>query len=209
MQSNGARSHDIRVEVVTSTFVAAGRPERVRDLGRFLENLNNPAISKHIHLEDATVRPLYRAAAPLALDATLLVRRDEIVFANFEGPYVERDVVQTSTVMRPCLLMAPPFQVQGDVAFAPNTDPTQALRALTTGFFVVRGARVFDADGVLLGQGEQIVINGAAVQMAAPTRRHIIAPEVTAAPRADVAPAAAAQASADLTPERQEAARAA
>ena len=77
MQSNGARSHDIRVEVVTSTFVAAGRPERVRDLGRFLENLNNPAISKHIHLEDATVRPLYRAALPLALDATLLVRRDE------------------------------------------------------------------------------------------------------------------------------------
>ena len=74
-----------RVELVTSTFVASGVPAGVRDLERFLENLNNPAISRQIMLEQATVRPLYRAASPLALEAPLLVRRSDIVFANFEA----------------------------------------------------------------------------------------------------------------------------
>lgn len=204
MQTDGFRtSSDIRVEIVTSSFVAAGRPERVRDLGRFLENLNNPAISKHIHLEDASVRPLYRATAPLLLDEPLLVRRDDIVFANFEGPYVEHEVVRAQVVERSCLLLTPPFQIQGKVAFPANTVPSLALRALSNSFFVSRDAQVYDADGVLLGQGEQIVVNGAAVQMACATRRHIAAEQFVA--RAG----GAATTESEDAPARQEAARAA
>lgn len=170
--STSTSTQDIRIEIVTTSFVAAGKPAGICDLGRLLENFNNPAIARHIELTAATVRPLYRAASPLSVDSTLLVRRDEIVFATFEGPQTEReaDAAITDT---PCLMLAPPFQIQGDVGLQTEADPTQALRALAAGFFAVRDARVYDADGYLLGEGQQIVVNGTAVQMVAPTRKHI------------------------------------
>ena len=117
----------------------------------------------------AAIRPLYRAQAQVELDAPLLVRRDEIIFSNFEGPHFTRGSVRPPQVDVPALLMAPPFQIQGSVALAPDADPTAALRALVQGFFVVREALVFDADGNALGEGEQIIVNGTAVQM---TSRH-------------------------------------
>jgi hypothetical protein len=168
----GATAQGIRIEVVTTSFVAAGRPAGMADFDRLMENLNNPAIARHIELASATVRPLYRAASPLAIDSPLLVKRDEIVFATFEGPATESsragDVAAT-----PCLMLLPPFQIQGDVAMPTEADRTQALRSLTDGFFAMLDARVYDADGYLLGEGERIVVNGAAVQMAAATKRHI------------------------------------
>jgi hypothetical protein len=173
MQTNNTQSPDIRIEIVTAAFVAAGVPEGIHDLGRLLENLNNPAITKHLSLTQATLRPLYRAASPLVLDAPLLVRRDEIVFATFEGPNIAHDVVKPSLASTPCLMMAPPFQIQGDVALLPGADRTQALRSLVGGFFQASDARVYDAEGYLLGEGQQIVVNGAVVQMVSPTRRHI------------------------------------
>lgn len=191
---------DVRVEMVTATFVASGIPEGVRDLGRFLENLNNPAIAKHIELREAHVRPLYRAASPLLLDVPLLVRRDEIVFATFEGPHIEHDVVRAATHESPCLLMAPPFQIQGAVSFAGGTVPSQALRSMLGTFFAVRQARVYDAEGDMLGEGEQIIVNGAAVQMVSPTKHHI----ETHAERAGIARRAAraqeAEAEDDIEP---------
>ncbi len=173
MEGNGYSKESVRVELVTATFVASGIPDGVRDLGRFLENLNNPAIARHIELREAHVRPLYRAASPLVLDVPLLVRRDEIVFATFEGPHIAHDVVRTATSESPCLLMSPPFQIQGAVSFAPGVVPSQALRSMLGTFFVVRQARVYDAEGDMLGEGEQIVVNGAAVQMVSPTKHHI------------------------------------
>ena len=174
MDSQSPTNGEIRVEMVTAAFVASGVPVGVRDLGRLLENLNNPAIARHIELAaGAAIRPLYRAASPLVLDVPVLVRRDEIVFATFEGRHSEHDVIRDAAVEAPCLLMAPPFQIQGAVSFAPGALPAQALRSLLNGFFVVRNARVYDADGYMLGEGEQIVVNGAAVQMSAPTSRHI------------------------------------
>ena len=73
----------------------------------------------------------------------------------------------------PVLLLAPPFQIQGTTSIAPGSDPTKALWAVIGGFFIVRKASVFDADGNALGEGEQIIVNGAAVQMSATTRQHI------------------------------------
>jgi hypothetical protein len=166
-------SEGIRVEIVTATFVASGRPEGVRDLGRFLENLNNPAISRYIELAGATVRPLYRAASPAPLGATLLARRDEVIFATFEGPFVAHDAVRPPSLESVCLLLAPPFQIQGTVGFPPGVVLPQALRSLAGTFFIARDARVYDAEGYLLGEGEQIIVNGGAVQMAAPTKRRI------------------------------------
>jgi|CXWL01.1.fsa_nt_gi hypothetical protein len=174
MDCQSRTNGEIRIETVTAAFVASGVPVGVRDLGRLLENLNNPAIARHIELAaGAAIRPLYRAASPLLLDTAVLVRRDEIVFATFEGPHIEHDLVRDAAAEAPCLLMAPPFQIQGAVSFAPGAVPAQALRFLLSGFFVVRNARVYDADGYMLGEGEQIVVNGSAVQMAAPTSRHI------------------------------------
>jgi hypothetical protein len=145
----------------------------VRDFGRFVENLNNPAIARNIELRQAAVRPLYRASSPLVLDTPVFVRREEIVFATFEGPHIAHDVVRTATAESPCLLMAPPFQIQGTVAFSPGASAAQALRSMLGTFFTVREARVYDAEGYMLGEGEQIVVNGAAVQMTSPTGRHI------------------------------------
>jgi sRNA-binding protein len=72
------------------------------------------------------------------------------------------------------------------------------------GFFAVRKASVFDADGNALGEGEQIIVNGAAVQMTAATRQHI---EVPAAPRqTEIAPAPAAAESAESPARKQRAA---
>ena len=170
MQSTSTQ--DIRIEIVTTSFVAAGKPAGISDLGRLLENFNNPSIARHIELSAATVRPLYRAASPLAVDSTLLVRRDEIVFATFEGPQDDR-AADGSLTDTPCLMLAPPFQIQGDVPLQTRAHRAQALRALTAGFFQVRDARVYDAEGYLLGEGQQIIVNGTAVQMAAPTRKHI------------------------------------
>lgn len=181
--------HDVRIEVVTTTFVASGEPEGIHDLDRFIEALNNPQVSHQIELISPAVRPLYRAADQLHLDASLLIRRDEIVFANFEGPSLAADP-DTTQIDAPVLLLAPPFQIQGLVSLAPGCDPTQALRAMVGGFFAVRKASVFDADGNALGEGEQIIVNGAAVQMTAATRQRI---EVPAASRhTDIAPATAA-----------------
>jgi hypothetical protein len=192
---------EVRVEVVTTTFVASGRPEGIHDLGRLLEMLNNPVIARQIELTSPSVRPLYRAAAQLQLEAALLVRRDDIVFANFDGPYFARGAVKAATKAVPLLLMAPPFQISGAVEVAPSADGTQALRSATQGFFVVHEASVFDADGHSLGEGSQIIVNGAAVQMTCATRQHIEPAMATPAPRdvidddgAELAPALAARA---------------
>ena len=151
--------------------MASGQPAGIADLDRFIEALNNQQISQQIELNDPAVRPLYRASEELHLGASLLIRRDEIVFANFEGS--SRSGGTSPTIDAPVLLLAPPFQIQGIVSLAPGTDPTQALRAIVGGFFVVRKASVYDADGNALGEGEQIIVNGAAVQMASATRQHI------------------------------------
>lgn len=176
MSGLAGRLPEVRIEIVTSAFVASGVPEGIHDLGRLLENLNNPAISRHIELRSPAVRPLYRAQAHVELDAPLLVRRDEVVFANFEGPYFTRGIVRGAEADVPVLLMAPPFQLQGIVPMPPAADRTQALRTMAQGFFLVRNARVFDSDGNDLGEGEQIVVNGAMVQMTSATRRRIDAP---------------------------------
>jgi hypothetical protein len=178
-----ARQAEVHIELVTASFVASGVPEGVHDLGRFLENLNNPALSRQIELRDATVRPLYDATLNAELDAPLLVRRDDIIFATFEGPHFARGVVKPATVQVPVLLMAPPFQISGSLELAPDVDSTQAMRAGMPAFFGVRFARVFDADGVQLGEGEQIIVNSSAVQMQSATRRHIEAAPVAAARR--------------------------
>lgn len=188
MRKLEGRLPEVRIEIVTATFVASGQPEGIHDLGRFMENLNNPAIARHIELRNPAIRPLYRAQAHVELDSALLVRRDEIIFANFDGPYFTRGAVKPAEVDVPALLMAPPFQIQGTVALPPGADPTQGLRSLVQGFFAVRSARVFDADGNPLGEGDQIIVNGAAVQMTAATRRHIetIAPKTPVQQRLEV-----------------------
>jgi hypothetical protein len=177
MSKLNGRLPEVRIEVVTTTFVASGRPEGVHDLGRLMEMLNNPAGSRHIELHDPAIRPLYRAQAAIDLDAPMLVRRDEIVFANFEGPYFTHGVIRPAQVDAPVLLMAPPFQIAGTIGIAPGAQATQALRSAVQGFFVVRAARVFDAEGNSLGEGEQIIVNGATVQMTSSTRRHIELPD--------------------------------
>ena len=173
MQMLRSRLAEVRIETVTATFVAAGTPAGIHDLGRLLENLNNPTLAHQIELHEPAVRPLYRAGLPLQLDAPMLVRRDEIIFANFEGPYFNRGAVRLPEVDVPVLLLAPPFQIQGSVMLQPGAEATQALHAALQRFFVVRHARVFDADGTPLGAGEQIVVNGGAVVMTSATQRHI------------------------------------
>ena len=179
-----ARPGQVRIEAVTTTFVASGRPEGVHDLGRLLEALNHPVLSRQLELQNASVRPLYRATARVDLDAPLLVRRGDIIFINFEGPYFTRGRSMPRTIDVPALLMAPPFQLHGSVAVDIDADATQALAlAWRAGFFVVRRARVYDADGALLGDGEQIVVNGAIVQMMSATQRHIADVNMTVAAR--------------------------
>ena len=193
--------HDVRIEVVTTAFVASGRPDGIQDLDRFIETLNNPQISQQIMLIDPAVRPLYRASDQLHLEASLLIRREEIIFANFEGPSFDGDGV-SSQIDAPVLLLAPPFQIQGLVSLVADTNPTLALRAIVGGFFAVRKASVFDAEGNALGEGEQIIVNGAAVQMTAATGQHI---EVAAAPRlAEVVSTSADADSATEAPARRQ-----
>jgi hypothetical protein len=190
---------DVRVEIVTTTFVASGRPEGIPNLDRFVEALNNPQVSQQITLMDPAVRPLYRASDQLHLEAALLIRREEIVFANFEGPSFGNE--GSSMIDAPVLLLAPPFQIQGMVSLPAGTDRTLALRGVVSGFFAVRKASVFDADGNALGEGEQIIVNGAAVQMTAATGQHI---DVATAPRVEAAPASVAAEVAPETPARRQ-----
>lgn len=179
---------EVRAEIVTTTFVASGMPEGIHDLGRFLEMLNNPALARQIELAAPSVRPLYNATAQLELEAPLLVRRDDIIFANFEGPHFTRGTVKPAMKAVPVLLMAPPFQISGIVEVALDADGLLALRGATLGFFVVRQASVFDADGHGLGEGDQIVVNATAVQMMSATRQRIEAPVPVTMPRRQVAP---------------------
>jgi len=116
------RMTDVRIEVVTTTFVASGQPVGIHNLDRFIEALNNPQISHQIELIDPAVRPLYRASDQLHLGASLLIRREEIVFANFEGP--ASGAATSTEIDAPVLLLAPPFQIQGLVSLAPGTEPT-------------------------------------------------------------------------------------
>jgi hypothetical protein len=163
----------VRVEVVTSAFVASGRPEGVHDLGRLLENLNHPGLSGDLELHAPAIRPLYASAPQLDLGAPLLIRRDDIIFLNFEGPHYTRGNTNGFHEDLPVLLIAPPFQIQGVVAIARGAEPTPALRTLGQAFFVVYQSQVFDADGAALGEGEQIVVNGRAMQMLSATARRI------------------------------------
>jgi hypothetical protein len=195
MKKSQNQLQDVRVEVVTTTFVASGQPEGIRDLECFVEMLNNPQNPGQMTLIDPAVRPLYRATDQLHLEAPLLIRREEIVFANFEGPNFAGNGASPQ-IDAPVLLLAPPFQIQGLVSLASGADPTQALRAILGGFFAVRAACVFDADGNALGEGEQIIVNGAAIQMTAATGQHI---DVAAASRP--AEAIPATADADITTE--------
>jgi hypothetical protein len=188
MRLSEERQSEVRLELVTTAFVASGVPVGINDLGRLLENLNNPSIAHQIELRDPVVRALYHATLSVELDAPLLVRREDVVFATFDGPYFARGVVKPPSVQAPVLLMAPPFQISGAIELAANVDATQALRTAMPPFFAVRFARVFDTEGVQLGEGEHIVVNGAAVQMRSATRRHIEAAEApaTAAKRREV-----------------------
>lgn len=191
MRKFESSSLDVTVEVVTTTFVASGRPTGVHDLARFVENLNNQALFRQFEIEDPVVRPLYRAGHQVALGAPLLVRRDDVIFANFEGPSFSRGEEGPVRVNTPALLMAPPFQIAGSVALPAGADPTQAMRGMMQSFFIVRDAVVYDADGNTLGEGRQIIVNGNVVQMASPTARHIDAVAVRApfTPRAEAEPA--------------------
>lgn len=191
MRKHERRMDETRLEVVTATFVASGRPEGVHDLGRLLENLNNPALHHQIELHDPIVRPLYSADEQLALDVPLVVRREDVIFATFEGPHFTRGLVRPPQVDAPVLLLAPPFQIQGTVSIAPGAERSQALRGMVRGFFAVRDARVFAADGAPLGEGEQIAVNGAAVQMFGATARHIAAAEAPRGAQRAATPAAA------------------
>lgn len=173
MRLTGKQQSDVRVELVTAAFVASGTPDGVHDLGRFLENLNNPSIGEQIELHDPSVRPLYHATLHVDLDAPLLVRRADVIFATFDGPFFARGVVKPPTANVPVLLMAPPFQISGSLELPVAADPTQSLRSAMPPFFAVKFARVFDTDGVQLGEGEQIIVNTAAVQMQSATRTHI------------------------------------
>jgi hypothetical protein len=164
---------EVRAEIVTTTFVASGTPDGIHDLGRFLENLNNAAVVRHIELTSPAIRPLYRATASLHLEAPLLVRREDIIFATFDGPHYTRGAARPATSDVPVLLMAPPFQIQGVYAVQQDAEITPALRFASRGFFVVKETRVFDADGAPLGEGETIVVNGTCVQMMSATRQHI------------------------------------
>ena len=164
---------DVRVEVVTQTYVASGRPQGIHDLWAFLEHLNNPTLSRFIELTEPSVRPLYRAEAPVRLDAPIIFCRDDVVFANFEGPHFSRGDAQLPESDAPVLLLAPPFQIRGAVAFPLGADASQAMRAAVFGFFLVKRAEVFDAEGAPLGEGDQIIINGASVQMASATALRI------------------------------------
>jgi hypothetical protein len=162
-----------RAEIVTTTFVASGRPEGIHDLGRMLELLNNRSIGAQIELRAPAIRPLYRATPSLELEAPLLVRREDIIFVTFEGPHYTRGMARADTTEVPVLLMAPPFQIQGALAVHRGAEFTQALRFASERFFVVRNTKVYDADGSPLGEGDRIIINGGAVQMMSATRRHI------------------------------------
>jgi hypothetical protein len=170
-----------RAEIVTTTFVASGRPDGSHDLGRFLENLNSDS-KIHIELASPAIRPLYRATNSLQLEAPLLIRGEDVIFATFDGPHFTRGTARPATIDVPVLLMAPPFQIQGTYAVQQDADVTQALRFASKQFFVINDTRVFDADGAPLGEGERIIINGAAVQMMSATRQHISV--TTAAPTA-------------------------
>jgi hypothetical protein len=196
MRLSEDRQSEVHVELVTAAFVGSGTPEGVHDLGRFLENLNNPSIARHIELRAPSIRPLYHATLHVELDAPLLVRREDVIFATFDGPYFARGVVKPPCVQVPVLLMAPPFQISGDLELPASVDATQALRAAMPPFFAVKFARVFDTDGVQLGEGDQIIVNAAAVQMQSATRKYIEAAAPVAAPapkRRDIEPAVAAE----------------
>jgi hypothetical protein len=173
MRKLETRLLDVRIEVVTTTFVASGRLESVHDMGRFVTELNSADAPPQIELHKPAIRPLYRATNLLHLDAPLLVARNEIVFANFEGPYVSDDSRRYPEVEAPALLLAPPFQIQGTLSLGPGIEMTQALRTATQAFFAVRRATVYDADGNILGEGDQIIVNGHILQMACLTRQHI------------------------------------
>lgn len=168
-----AERDTVRIEVVTRTFVAIGRPDGASHLGWLLETLNNPAASRHIDLHDASLRSVHRTEPAMRLQAPLVVRRDDIVFASFEGPDYAPGVVRPPVVERPVLLLAPPFQILGSVFFTPEADTSRALRSLVHGFFLVRHARVFSIEGDALGDGDQVVVNGAQVQMTTIARQHI------------------------------------
>jgi hypothetical protein len=172
------------MEAVTNVFVAAGTPTGIHDLGRLLEQLNSGPLGAQIELQEATLRPLYRAARPLEVDAPVIVRREEIVFCTFEGPHFLRGAIRPTTIDAPVLLLVPPFQVRGIVGIDPAAEGTEAVRGRLHSFFVVRDARVFDADGNELGEGEQIVVNGARVQMMSATSLHIAALQAKPAQRA-------------------------
>ena len=170
----------VRMEVVTNAFVASGTPDGIHDLGRLLEQMNAGALGDSIELHDAALRPLYRAARPLRLDAPIVVRREQVIFCNFEGPHFTRGAADLPMADAPVLLLVPPFQIRGVIACRPEADRTQGLRGQLDRFFVVRDARVYDAEGNELGEGEQIVVNGAAVQMMSATSLHI--PSLQASP---------------------------
>jgi hypothetical protein len=169
------RLQEVRVEIVTTSFVASGCPDGIHDLGRLLENLNGGSLGAQIELRSPAIRPLYRATPSLHLDAPLLVRREDIIFANFEGPHFTRGSSPRATTDVPVLLLAPPFQIQGAFAAPLDADAAQALRFTAERFFIVRNARVFDTEGAPLGDGERVVVNGAAVEMLSATRQHISA----------------------------------
>ena len=173
MRKIGPRLTDVRTEIVTAAFVASGRPEGIHDLGRFLEYVNNTALGEQIELRTPAVRPLYRATASLQLEAPLLIRRRDMIFANFDGPHFTRGTSRPQMSDVGVLLMAPPFQIQGVLSVPKGADVTQALRFAAERFFVLNGTRVFDTEGAPLGEGERIVVNGAAVQMMSASRQHI------------------------------------
>lgn len=173
---------DVRMEAVTNAFVAAGVPDGIHDLGRLLEQLNAGQLGNSLELQDATLRPLYRAARPLQLNAPIVVRREQIIFCNFEGPHFMRGAAHVTQNEVPVLLLAPPFQIRGAVNCAPDADRTQSLRTRLQQFFVVTNARVYDAEGNELGEGEQIIVNGAAVQMISATSLHIPSVQIRTAP---------------------------
>ena len=120
---------DVRVEVVTTTFVASGRPEGhpgPRSLHRSAQQSAGVAPDHADRSGGAAAvsrvgpaAPRCGAADPPRRDRLRELRRAEL-----------RRSGSSSQVDAPVLLLAPPFQIQGLVSLPAGTDPTQALRGV-------------------------------------------------------------------------------
>jgi hypothetical protein len=160
------------LEIVTRDHLIAARCPALERYARLLDLLNNADVI-FLELADVEVRSLHSPSDATESAGTLLLRKDQILFASpveaadegtQQGPEgYRRDHVEKRVF--PAVVFVPPFSIRGNVHLPKAAEEQYAIPILLKGFLAMTGARAVCERNAFAREREFLAVNGQLAEM--------------------------------------------